>query len=273
MSDFGVKMSTDNVNVKTATATQTRYSSKWANLKLYTVLSVNVSVSAGTPNGTANVANPLSYAPFFIAFISSKDSTSQYRLANQTDLSIAWEQDTNLTGCTVEYDANNTRFNVSVASAGGGSYTYNFRIVVFIDKLTGTAASVASGGDLGVRVSNSTKPVRSAADTDLSMTSEFKNLTVNIDGTPGADVTWNGSAYTPNVTHGLGYVPIFLCWFQPTGDATWGSRFLNVPTTNTFNAVFQYIEAWADTDKLYFQTDHSAPAERFRYLIFYEQLV
>jgi hypothetical protein len=273
MSKYGIKISEDGIGVKVANVQQTNYSSLWANLKVYRVLSVDVAVSAGTPNGSGTVANPLSYPPFFIAYISKGGSNSIYRMANQTDLAITWEEDPNLQGVVVEYDTANNRFDVSVSSAGLSSTTYNFRIVVFIDKVSGAPASVSSGGSQGVRVSNTDKDVVTGADTDMSMSSEFKNLTVNLAGTANVVYSGAGTAYNGGVSHSLGYVPIFICWFNPTGDATWGGRYLNVPTTNSFNAVLQNVEAFISTSALNFQTDHTAPSEKFRYLIFNERLV
>lgn len=270
-SDYGMKISTELINVSQANPQQTLYSSKYSNFKIMRVLTVTLTATAGSPNPDNTVANPLSYGPFFLAYVSKGDSTTVYRLANQSDLSINWSQDTDLTGCTAEYRPGTNDFKVSVATTVASDTVYTFKIVVFVDKVSGTSASVASGGDLGIRVSKENKPVKTADDTDMSMTTEFKNLTVFDAGT--ADVSWDGSAYTPNVTHNLGYVPIFLCFFNPTGDATWGGRYMNVPVTNSFNSVVQSVEAWADTTTLTFQTATTAPAERFRYLIFNERLV
>lgn len=263
MADYGFKVSKEGYDVNTATATQLAYSSKWSNFKIKEVLTGTITLTGVQNGGTTTVANTLSYSPIYFPYVKSSTIGAKYRPALMGG-TVTMPDDTNWVGVTVRYRPSNNDFYLTVAHIGSGTRTFTFKIVLFVDKFTGTGSSIASIKDYGAKVSKTGFDV-SSVDHNMSMTSKFANLTVAASGTQS--VTNTGS-----VSHSLGYVPIFLVFFNPTGDATDGSKYFPVPTSGLWNSASEHIEAYADSSTLYFVTGDPTNPNTFRYLIFNERL-
>lgn len=264
MADFGLKVSKDGYDVNTATATQLAYSSKWSNFKIKEVLTGTITLTGVQTGGTTTVANTLNYSPIYFPFVKSSTIGTKYRPALMGG-TVTMPDDTNWAGVTVRYRPGTNDFYLTIAHIGSGTRTFTFKIVLFVDKFTGSGSSIASIKDYGLKVSKAGFDAGTTVDHNLSMTSKFANLTVAAAGT--SSVTNTGT-----VSHSLGYVPIFLVFFNPTGDATDGSKYFPVPTSGFWNSTTEHIEAYADSTTLYFVTGDPSHANTFRYLIFNERL-
>ena len=264
MGDYGLKISKDGYDVKTATSTQLSYSSQWSNFKIKEVITTTVTLTGADTSGSNTVNNPLSYSPIYFPYVNSSTISGKWRPALMGG-TVSMPDDTNWAGVVVNYRPATNDFYCYISHIGSGTRTFIFKIIIFVDKFTGSGASITAIDDYGLKVSKSGSDVLSVNDHDLSMTSKFANLTVAVSGT--SSITDTG-----NVTHGLGYVPIYLVFYNPTGDGTWGGRYIPMPTSGTFNGGTRHVEVWVDNNKMYFSTQDAVNATNFRYIIFNERI-
>jgi len=262
--DYGIKISEDGIDVRTAGVTQLVYSSKWSNFKIKEILTATITLTGASTSGTTTVSSPLTYSPIFFPFVKSSTIGDKYRPALMGG-TINMPDDYNWTGSTVRYRPATNDFYITVSHAGSGTRVFTFKIVVFIDKFTGTGSSIASIRNYGLKVSKDNNDIESALDQNLSMSSKYSNLTIANANT--ALITNSG-----NITHGLRYIPIFLAFFNPTGDATAGDRYYDIPISGVFFGSSIHPEVWVDSTKMYFSSQEASHQYKFKYLIFNERL-
>ena len=261
MTDYGIKISQEGYDVNTADPSQLIYSSKWSNFKIYEILTCVVTLTGSNTEGSNTVANTLPYSPVYFSYVNSSTIPNKWRIALMGG-TVSMPDDNDWGGVVVNYRPATDDFSCYISHIGSGTRTFTFKIILFVDKFSGVSSLLTSDGDYGLKVSKDGFPT-SANDTDLSTTSKFSNLTIIISDTKDA------SYPTDSVTHGLGYVPIFLVWFdmpEKVGfqDAGW----YPVPTSGSFGPGSQHIEAWVDDDKIYFSHDDNTDTHIFKYILF-----
>lgn len=117
-------------------------------------------------------------------------------------------------------------------------------------------------GDYGIKISEQGYDVKTAADINLILKTDFTLLKVAASGT----VNISQPAGTAEVTHSLGYKPQFLVYAL--------SQYVGDPDTVTFmetsNPIFEFVGAFASVDdnKLYIYADSNVVS--CYYFIFYE---
>jgi len=265
MGNYGIKISKEGYDVKTATPSQLIYSSKWSNFKIYTTLDCTVTLTGTQQEGTNTVANPLPYPPVFFPYVQSSTIPNKWRPALMGG-SVSMPDDYNWGGVAVFYNLNQNLFDCYISHIGTGTRTFTFKIILFVDQFSGTPQTLPSIDNFGIKIAKEGVSVLTAKDSELSMTSKYSNLTVALSNS--VSVTDRG-----DITHNLGYVPIYLVWFNPTGDSVYGDAYFITPTSGIFNGTVRHIEVWADSSKLYFSTEDSVNPNTFKYLIFYEKIV
>lgn len=209
MSDYGAKVSKSGVDVKIADPADLTYSSKWSNFKIHSILSKNVTMG-GTINTfySDTIDNPLSYSPLFMCYARDPNNTTDWYPA----VGYGMTGGSGLPLCT--YNPTTNKFTVGArVYASGINKTFNFKIVVFIDILTGTSANIAAVDNYGMKISKTGKTT-SDKDTDMSFFSKYGNLTV------ASSSTVSASGGTETITHSLGYCPIAMAFIQEPYDTT-----------------------------------------------------
>lgn len=71
--------------------------------------------------------------------------------------------------------------------------------------------------DFGLKVSKTGSDVGTASESDLIFSSKYDYFKVSSTGTASISVPAGTSVLTTNFAHGLGYVPVCLCYLKPTG--------------------------------------------------------
>lgn len=278
MTDYGMKVSQTGYDVKTATATQLAYSSRWSNFKIYSVVSGNATSSGGAFSLT--IGNPLSYSPMFLAYIEeTTEAAGKWQLASLGGFSGTVDVTTGpatMPQCTYRSGTNDFLCKLSNTT---NTKVYTFKIAVFVDKLTGSSASLSAVDNYGIKISKSGQDVSSAFDTDLSMTSKFSNLTIAAAGT----VTGNHSGSYPyliTVSHNLGYVPIYLTLVKDPNEGATSNTWYYMPQVVTTNVGgVDHGRAYVDSTNLYIRpgsvTDGLGHFYNltYKYIIFNERIV
>lgn len=263
MSDYGIRVSKAGYDVKTATPTQLIYSSKWSNFKIHSIITCSV-VSTGA-NDIVTIANPLPYAPFFMAFVNGSSASDQWQLSSSGDgAGAVYITNTASSFPFTYYRSGTNDFYNSVFSGQFPDIgtTYTFKIIVFMDDPVGGANySSAPIADYGIKVSQAGFDVKTTADTNLSMSSKFANLTI---ATSGLVSSTSPAVFTVN--HNLGYKPIHLVLVKdPTTN-----KFRPLPTATT-NSGVQYT-CYVDATKLYLYNAENPTSVTFKYIIFNEAI-
>jgi hypothetical protein len=206
--NYGVKISKTGVDVKIADPADLIYSSKWTNFKIHSILSGSVTTGETVPAVySSSIDNPLSYPPLFMAFFQDANNTNNwYPASGNSSITPTG------TTCWVEYNSSNNKFHL-FAAPGDTNTTFNFKVVVFIDILSGTSAKLDAIDNYGMKISKTGKTT-SDKDTDMSFYSKWGNLTVFKSGT----VTDSGGV--ASITHDLGYHPICISFMTDTTDNT-----------------------------------------------------
>jgi len=202
MSDYGIKVSKSGIDVKIADPTDLTYSSKWSNFKIHSVIDGTVDVGGIIGNlYTGTVASPINYPPVFLALLQDPVNTTRWYVAGgRTFISSGY--------AGVYYMSNNNFVMAIQPLAPGLNKTWNFKIVVFVDKFTGTAESLPAVDNYGMKISKSGGDVKSAKDTEMSFFSKFSNLSINLSDSVSA------SGGTTTITHNLGYLPIAMVFMR-----------------------------------------------------------
>jgi hypothetical protein len=132
MSNYGIKISKDGYDVKTATPDQLVYSSKYSNLKIFGVYTATVTIS-GTA-GFTTIANPLGYPPLFMAYFDVSHGSGKYREMTSPGTIYYDLVDYIPAFCLAEYNSSTDELYFSVIGGTDGQQ-YDVKCVVFVDKL------------------------------------------------------------------------------------------------------------------------------------------
>ena len=250
---YGIKVSKSGYDVRTTGDRNLIYSSQYSNLKVYTILNKTLTVNASLTPTSTTVNNPLSYSPIYFPYIESTTVAPGYWRPAVSGGTPEFPPDMEMVYVGADFDNANNRFNLTVTQNSSSTRTYTFRIVIFVDKFTGTSADLGSTETYGMKVSKEGKDVVDDLDTDMSVSSQYPSLTVNrasslyIAGNPDPNYYGYGS-----YTHNLGYVPIFMSWV--TEDDT---NFYQQPMSVSFGGHSLHSEVYADSTKIYFNGYYS----------------
>lgn len=270
MSDFGIKISKPGYDVKTATAQQLQYSSKWSNFKIHSIVSNTVARAAGLGTSTGTIDNPLDYAPFFMPFVENTTYEAGYWYEAKS-----WNGIVDDGGATVlesvVYNPSTNKFDLTVQSFtdwDGGTFT--FKVVVLVDVVTGSPGSIDTTGDFGVKASKDGQSIEDA-DSAMSFSSKFRNLTVQ-----SSDIatTTNAGGNSVTVAHNLGYVPIVTAYqLLPINPA----KTQRLPSYYGFSPMaaevsLAYLKVSSSNLVITDQSYTGNPDIDYQYLIFNEQL-
>jgi len=269
MTNFGVKVSKTGFDVNNASSPNLIYSSKYSNFKIHSILTKVLTVPAGIQNINGTIDNPISYPPFFIPYVNdSNNSTRWYETRG-------WCGITDDSGaavyCDIRYNVVTNNFTCSVhtfANWDGGTVT--FKIVILVDVITGEVAQLSAVDSFGLKVSKDNEEVEKTEDSNLSLTSKFRNLTIFSTGTISTKHTTGDSA---TVTHNLGYVPMVASWQEIPSDPLIYQKLPSVYVVDgggTAGLGYQYI-----TKTTLVITDNSYtgnPDINYHYIIFNEKL-
>lgn len=267
MSDFGIKVSVDNINVQIASASNLVYSSKYSNFKIHSILTQAVNVSSGMQDVTVAVDNPIDYPPLFFAYAQDSHEVGTWYMAH------SWGGILSAGGTTVStlvyYDSATNQFKLNVLTYGGWTGgTLTFKIIVFADIVDGVATDIAAISNSGIKVALENKDVTSV-DADMSMTSKYRNLTIF--DTDTAETTAAGGN-TVTVPHNLGYVPIVTGFMKRPGT----SEYIKVPAVYDSEPGVSGLGFFKVTANDLIIKDYGYlpgnPNILYRYLIFNEQL-
>lgn len=272
--DYGFKISKTGYDVNTATPTQLVYSSKWSNFKIKEIITASL-VSTGAVDSVA-IANPLPYPPFFLAFI---EDTTNFPGKWQPSTLGAAAGTVDVTGGMAAmpqtyYRSGTNDFHNSVSTVTVGD-TYTFKIVVFIDDpVGGVGYSSPRQADYGIKVAKEGMDI-SMADTDMSMSSKFSNLTIFATG----QVLSTSGVDTLEITHGLGYPPMHMVLIKDnlsSGSNNW--QYLPNIIHGPVEGV-GHCHSYVDSNKLYISPANTydfggtATNYLFKYIIFNERIV
>ena len=262
MADFGIKISSTGNDVKTATAAQLQYSSKWGNFKIHSIISQTITLTGVSTTGNTTIGSPLSYSPMYFPYVNCSTIANKYRLGQMAG-TISMPDDYNWSGVVCNYRPGTNDFYLQVTHTGSGTRVFTFKIVVFVDTFNGTGGSITSASNYGAKISKTSYGLL-ATDDHMSMTSKFQNLTVSSSGI----ATTTSPATQTNYAHGLSYVPIYLAFWDS------GSGYYPIPDSRSAHSSTHHIETWASSTNIYFEANCSGSINHnFKYLIFNEQLV
>lgn len=219
MGDYGSAVSLKGYDVKTCADRFLVYSSAFQNLKVYNVYSVSTTVPSSGTNTITITHNLGYYAPFIIVYngSSGRGVSNSFYFGGGLDYglplngAVTNRQYTN----SLQIDVPNG-FDSSGTSTGNTVY---FTVYVFLDDfstISGTTINTGttSGGsstDYGIRISKPGYDVKTCADIDCILSSSFYSQVIHKKGT----LTGVGAT----VSHGLGYIPDYLCYIKSSGDS------------------------------------------------------
>lgn len=103
--------------------------------------------------------------------------------------------------------------------------------------------------NFGIKVSKAGKDISSLDSKNLSFISNATFLKFHGEYTTSATFNPGDQSVTAEITHGLGYVPAFVAYGVRSDD---GATFI-IPSIPYAISEFDYAEAWADTNKIYFK--------------------
>jgi hypothetical protein len=200
MNNFGIKISQDNNNVNSSSGKDLVYSSKWSNLKIYKTIVGSVATGGDGTECTTSLTNPIDYPPVFMAYCEDPDNAGNwYEVRGQLVRNLGW--------IICKYSPTTKLFTLSVTPlVPGRNRTYNFKVILYIDRFVGSGG-FPKHSDYGIRVAKENKTI-DGSDTDMSLDSKYRNLTVNKTGVISA------SGGTVTLYHKLKYLPICMISIQ-----------------------------------------------------------
>jgi len=278
MVDFGIKVSKDGEDISTNNPSNLTYSSEWSNFKIYDILTDSDN-SVATSEASVIFDNPLSYQPMFFAYVEATDEDpGNWQFASLGSFSgTVFITNSAAVMPNCRYRSGTDDFFCRVYGSGNNKYT--FKLILFADLITGSSASLDSVDDYGIKVSKEDNDVKTANDSDLSLTSKFQNLTI---ASAETQVGGNQATGLATIPHNLGYVPIHLVLvYNPYMDASTANKWLYLPSivTNPADAVLAHSYAYADDTNLYIYAATIGPLGlppytdfTFKYIIFNEKL-
>jgi len=130
MRNFGVKISKDGFDVKTATQSQLSMSSKFDSLKVKQKVTTQVTILNGVTDVTHTFAHGLSYVPAFACFVSEVGADAYFAIPWYDPGILIFAQildiDTWIDG---------TNLSVRLQGFGGGNETLDLRYFIFYNQL------------------------------------------------------------------------------------------------------------------------------------------
>lgn len=204
MTDFGMKVSKDGFDAKTASIKDLVLHSEHFGIKIGKVGSTTFSVTSGV-GGSGTVAHGMGYTPGFLAFI--KFGNTKYFPPS------SWNHEGNYEQFLASSDGTNLNF--SVDSNASSSYTATVYYFILVDPAqpTSPASGVAATGDYGIKISKPGIDVKTAKDTELVFSSKFNTFKVAETGT-GSLTSDATNPKTATIPHSLGYVPAFMVFSE-----------------------------------------------------------
>ena len=125
--NYGFKVSKPGINVLNAKAHQLLLSSEYEQLKFHKEISLSFTISAGSTTGSKSFTHGLGYVPMFMGVVEDWNDTTQERIVpfGRVPQPIASSVKANKEVITA----------VALQVVSGSDRTYNFRVVIFKNKL------------------------------------------------------------------------------------------------------------------------------------------
>lgn len=277
MSDYGIKVSDDGVDVNNAEPTELVYSSKYSNFKIHSIVNQTIVCAAGYHTTTVSVDNPLPYPPMFMAFIHDSNQSGWWHEVKSWYSAYYYANPENNILAEISYNPTTDKFDIKIITYAyfpGGTYTV--KIAVFVDNILNNVLGIPKIGDRGIKVSKDNKSVISDVDSDMSLDSKYRNLTILTSSTAKTNDTtpYNNEDGVVTIDHNLGYIPFVFCFQHVPGE----SYYQRTPSA------YGYGPGAQDASIAFFKVNSSQLVIRdqgyytgsgidYSYIIFNEQLV
>ncbi len=250
MGNFGAKSSQKGYDVKFADDRFLTYSSSFPTLKVLSSQNVTTTIpSSGGADNVITITHNLGYyAPFIVMYNGSTTIgfNNSYLFCDSDGGSMTRDYYDNCKMSINDLKITITDFWDSINSNFGD--TVSFTVYIFIDDFTTFDESIINTDDTvgsdsanyGVRISKDGKDVKTCANVDCILTSSFFSDIVD---KKGVITSTSGDLYT--ISHGLGYLPSILAYFQYVGESA-----INYERINIYDNQFTtYLETG---EKLYY---------------------
>ena len=222
MADFGLKISKDGVDVKTAVDKDLVLTSKYDTIKIAKAVDTQHTQSGASE--TLAIAHGLGYAPGYLFYVKNPDeSTRWYGVAgvSASSGSMWWDLGVDATDLNVLID-------------GNASDVWNLKTFFFAEESQGTGSSNQTPGDFGVKISRPGVDVKSAiADPDFLLNTRMESIKIIsvIDQTISYSTA--PARVEVEVDHNLDFTPAFYGMvempFAPGLDPPFGTKYYTSP--------------------------------------------
>lgn len=269
MTDIGFKASVRLQNVFNTEDVDLAFLTKYPTIKVLRKAASTV-VTDGSGNGTRTIPHNFGFSPSYQVFLKGTASwqqslsgvdASSYSNAYFANPPNASNWFSNMYYIHPYTDDNN--FYVQVAG-GPASTTINFVYYLFLDLAEEYTGAVSNGeNSVGTKFSRATKNVLERKPYQYTYTSEGRSLRFN--PTKSGDLSMSlpelfGSLLTDpdpeeavygEVTHGLGYPPFYLAYFEKASSPNYLYE-TNRYSLDDFDNVVEIIDSWCDATRIRF---------------------
>jgi len=213
--DYGNAVSQKGYDVKTCADRFLVFSSAFQTLKIFNVYSVSTTIPASGVNTITITHNLGYYAPFIVIYNGSSRTGvgTSYFFSDSEGYVTSQFYEQSTTQLTINV---NEYFDYVNSQSGDTVY---FTVYVFLDDFTtinqqnintGTSSG-SSSSNYGFRISKAGHDVKTCADKDCVISSsDFTHI-----------VHKKGTTVVSTISHNLGYIPVFLCFFRQSGNLMW----------------------------------------------------
>lgn len=245
MVDYGVKIGPD---TSTDTDLELDFTSGLGTLKVYKWGTTTITPDA-SGNGTSDIVHDLDYAPCILVFVKNS-SNEWYQIGGASDLFLGDAT----SGIFAFSDADKLRIQTIGGDSKLAQVERTFKYYILIDKAQefSSASGISLTNDYGMKVSEAGSSVLTAEEYKMAFSSKYKSLQYFEESIKEETLTlpamWTSYVSQSldeeqhvDFTHGLGYAPLFFCWFK-TGSV------LKEATYNEFDSTLVGIDQSYYTD-------------------------
>lgn len=260
MADFGIKVGS---NLNTNTDLQVKLSTKFSSLKLYKWKDASITTN-GSGNGSATVSHDLGYTPVVqvwvehtaqFSFLSGTTYPNSYSLVDSINSYRSFNRE-------IQYSPSDTEITIT-ATGAAASTTYNFRVLIWVDKsesFSGTS-TIALDDDYGVKISESGINVFTGQEYQMQYSSKYRAIQYYEGHIQSSSLTlpamW-ASRYDTEVqeavyvdfNHNLGYPPLFFVFSDLGTSYQYECPYYEVQQSGPNVTGLYEISAWCDASRI-----------------------
>lgn len=242
MADYGIKVSQSGYSVYETD--ETKFILK-TNSNLLKVKSSGGGTISSSGGAFTSISHDLGYVPQYLAYIESTTVAGRMNLATATYIRGLAKSDT-------------SNLKLQEPSLGSVSNVDYYYYIFYEPADSGSAPTVTSTNDYGIRISKDGFDVKTANILQQTFNSEKNCLKISAEGTS----SYTGTGGSITIAHGLGYIPAWLLWFEVDGSGKWFGQYMNehlsgkgvnvIPYTDGTNLVAEINMASSATVKIYY---------------------